>query len=206
MKYFIDTANQEDINKWIKYVDGVTCNPIILNKSDLDAYTFYKNNDGLFDNIFIQINRLDDANELVYKEVDKQKVIFKVPLLRSSGYDGYYLMQRLLQLGCRTCSTIVYDISQFNYACEVGSEYSIVLYAKNDNKKLVEECCELKYKKGFGTKVVAASFRNTQHVFDCINAGADYATVPPKIMSQLFHNEQVIEDYYTFYGLETWQP
>ncbi|MCF8019820.1 MAG: hypothetical protein K9L62_10455 [Vallitaleaceae bacterium] len=201
MKYFIDTASISEIEKWSRFVEGATCNPSLLRKEGMDDYTFYINNVHLFKNIFIQVNSINDVEYLDNKQADFQKLIFKVPLVKTNDYDGYKLLKVLTQNKLRTCSTIVYDISQFDYACEVGSESSIVLYAKNDNSFIVNECCHLKEKKGYETKIVAASFRSAEHVFDCIKAGAEYGTVPPKIMKDLFSNEKAINDYKDFYEL-----
>jgi len=199
MKYFIDTAEQTEINKWANFVDGVTSNPSILSKAKLSAYEFFTNNRSMFDNIFIQITSVDDVKKIVDEDTEyKDQMILKVPLLKTPEFDGYALLKDL-STRWRTAATIVYDINQFNFACEVGADFSIVLYAKNENHNLINECYELQNKKGFKTKTIAASFRTADHVFECIKAGADYATVPPKVMVELFRNPQVLVDYNKFY-------
>lgn len=202
MKYFIDTAEQNEIHKWEKYVDGATSNPSLLAKVDSNNYKFCRENEVLFKNVFIQVNSLEDVQFLFKKGISKKQVIFKVPLVITEKFDGYKLLKQLNENRCRTCATIVYDIGQFDYACEVGAEFSIVLYAKNNNKFIVEDCCDLKQRKGYKTKVIAASFRTAEHVHECIEFGADYATVPPKIMEEVFTNKNSIEDYNKFYGIE----
>lgn len=197
MKYLIDTAEKTDIEKWKKYVDGVTCNPLLLKKSNIDMNQYCVNNISLFDNIFVQINSLDDVFNL--KMFSKEKIIFKVPLLMNNTYNGYYILKQLLQFGYRTCATIVYDISQFDFACKEGSEFSIVLYAKNSDHDIVKKCCKLKELKKYKTKIVAASFRNVEQICDCIKFGVDYSTIPPTILEKLFKNKCAIDDYYKFY-------
>lgn len=200
MKYFIDTADQDEINSFQKFVCGVTSNPSLLMKSGIDTYKFYIENESLFNNIFIQVNSMQDIQYLIDKGVyTRKKIIFKVPLVVTSDFNGYKLLNRINELGNRTCATIVYNIGQFDYACEAGVEYSIVLYAKNDNKTLMKECCDLKQLKGYKTKIIAASFRSPEHVFDCIKCGVEYATVPPSVMKQIISNEKAIVDYNNFY-------
>ena len=195
MKYFIDTSEQSEIDKWKDFVVGVTSNPALLYKVGITTSEFLNNNMSLFKNVFIQINSLQDI--MNYR---KNKTIFKVPLLITPEFNGYALLKQLIKDGRRACATIVYDIGQFNYACEVGSEFSVVLFAKNDNEFIVDECCDLKQRKGYETKVVAASFRSADDVFECINDGADYATIPPKIMEEVFSNKKAVNDYNEFYG------
>lgn len=203
MKYFIDTAAANEIEKWSSFVEGATCNPSLLEKAGIDAYTFYKNNAHMFKNIFVQINSMNQIKTLIENgNISKNQLVFKVPLLITRGFNGFALLKALNKSKLRTCATIVYDVSQFDYACEVGSEFSIVLYAKNDNNFIINECCHLKEKRGYETKVVAASFRSAEHVCECMKAGADYATVPPKILREIFSNSKAIEDYNKFYGLE----
>ena len=52
---------------------------------------------------------------------------------------------------------------------------------------------------GYKTKIIAASFRKPVHLFNCIKAGADYATVPPKIMEDVFYNKKAVADFNKFY-------
>lgn len=198
MKYLIDTADKDEIKKWLGFIEGVTCNPILLNKVGISEKEYCANNIELFDNIFVQVNSLDDVTSL--NMFDRDQLIFKVPLLIDGDYDGYTFLKLLLQLGYRTCSTIVYDIAQFDFACSVGSEFSIVLYAKNLDNNFLIKCCELKEKKKYKTKIVAASFRNVEQVFNCINLGVDYSTIPPNILKKIFRNRYAIGDYYKFYG------
>jgi len=194
MKYLIDTADQGEINKWKSLVCGVTSNPKILSKAGIDYAQFINVNSPLFKDIFVQINSKTSAMNYM-----RDKVIFKVPLAVTSKFNGYELLKEMIKMKHRTCSTIVYDIAQFDYACEVGAEFSIVLYAKNDNKNIVDECCDLKKRRGYETKIIAASFRSVEHVHDCIKSGADYATVPPKILKDVFNNFKAASDYIDFY-------
>jgi len=195
MKYFIDTANQNEIDKWKPFVHGVTSNPSLLEKADIDPEMFYMKNRDDFANIFIQVNSL----EMVKSLPPSNRIIMKVPLLRTDEYDGFDLLMKLKRGGFRTCSTIVYDIAQFDFACQIGADFSIVLYAKNIDRSFIKKCCELKKYKKYKTQIIGASFRNVHQVLHCIYLGVDYATVPPNIMEEVFKNDNAIEDYFKFY-------
>ena len=128
MKYIIDTAFQPDINIWKDHVVGVTSNPILLHNSRITAVNFFINNRHLFNNVFVQVNSQKDIDELLTVDLNRNRIIFKVPLVLKHEFNGYKMLQYLINKGYRTCATIVYDIEQFDYACEIGSEFSIVLY------------------------------------------------------------------------------
>ena len=197
MKYFLDTAMQRDIDKWESFIIGVTSNPILLDRASIDAETFIDKNEIRHENIFVQVTSIEEA--MLLGGNNKDQIIFKVPLLKTEKFNGYRLLKQLINSNFRTCATIVYDVTQFDYACEVGSEFSIVLYAKNENPMIMYQCSELKQKRNYETKIVAASFRSAIHVRECMLAGADYATVPPKVMEELFGNQDAIKDFEIFY-------
>jgi transaldolase len=196
MKYLIDTAEQSEIDKWKNQVDGVTSNPSLLKKASTNTIDFHNKNIENFTDVFIQVQTVEET--ALYSD----ETIFKVPLLITEDFNGFGLLQSLVRMGKRTCATITYDLFQFDYACEVGAEYSIVLCAKNKNSRFLIECVDLKEERKYKTKIIAASFRSLDDVNDAVRFGADYATVPPKYMGGIFSNYEAVEDYNDFYGIE----
>lgn len=201
MKYFLDTADPKEIEKWSNVINGVTSNPSILKKCNMTSKEFFKTNIEIFDDIFVQIQDLDELEELNHgiDNKDFMNIIFKVPLMKTADFDGYQLIRELKAQSFRTCGTITYDIVQFNQACELGCDFCIALFAKNDNQNFLEQCVETKKTQNFHTQIIAASFRNKIHVTKAILCGADYATVPPKIMEEVFRNDSTLKDYKSFY-------
>jgi len=198
MNYFIDTADQDEIEKWKNFVDGATSNPSLLNKSKTNADEFFIKNKHNFNKIFIQVRSLKE----LYHYNTSDKIIFKVPLLITKDFNGFDLIKKIKNMGYKTCATITYDLFQFDYACEVDSDYSIVLCAKNKNKDFLIECVNLKEERKYNTKIIAASFRSIVDIRDAVEFGADYATVPPKYMEGLFFNQDAINDFNDFYGIK----
>ncbi len=198
MKYLIDTAVQSEIEKWKNHMEGVTSNPSLLKKANTSSGDFFIKNKNNFDNIFIQVRSIDEVKEFY----NHDKIIFKVPLLITKDLDGFDLITKLKKAGYRTCATITYDLFQFDYACKIGSDYSIVLCAKNTNKTFLSDCVYLKETMKYKTKIIAASFRSMPDIQEAIYAGADFATIPPKYMEGLFTNQDAITDYNKFYGIE----
>lgn len=193
MKYFLDTADFKEITKWENYIEGVTSNPQILKDVNLTAEEFYSIYKKL-KNVFIQI----DNNSKMNLNYRPSNLIYKVPLVPPT----IDLLKNLTARGERTCGTITYDLIQFNLACDLGCEFCIVLNAKNENTKFLEECVKVRDKYNFETKIIAASFREKTDVINAIRQGADYASVPPKVMDKCFTNEYAMKDYINFYGDE----
>ena len=187
MKYLIDTADRDEIMKWKNYIEGITTNPKILKDFNFTIEDFY-NKFKYFGDIFMQVNNISDTNL-------NGNIIYKVPLVLPT----IELLRFLVLKGKRTCGTITYDLNQFNLACELGCEFCIVLNAKNENTKFLEECVKIRDKYNFKTKIIAASFREKKDVIHAIRQGADYATVTPEVMEKCFINEYAMKDYNDFY-------
>lgn len=189
MKYLIDSSDIKEIEKWKNYIEGVTTNPHILKNFNFTIEEFY-NKFRSFGDIFMQVNNISDINLNLFN------IIYKVPLVLPT----IELLRSLVLKGKRTCGTITYDLIQFNLACELGCEFCIVLNAKNECTKFLEDCVAIRDKYNFKTKIIAASFREKKDVVHAIRQGADYATVTPAVMEKCFINEYAMKDYNNFYG------
>jgi len=195
MKYFLDTADQDEIDKWKNHIVGVTSNPILLDRANRSEVDFYDTNEDLFENVFIQIRNINN-----HVRSNSGNIVYKIPMIRTNGFDGYHMLRTLTRAGIRTCATIVYTFQQFDYACNLGAEFSIVLHHKNENYGFVYRCVDLKERMGYETKIIAASFRRPEQVNECIHTGVDFCTVPALLMEDLFAHDKTLEDYNQFYG------
>lgn len=193
MKFFLDTANINEVEKWESFIQGVTSNPLILSNENMSMEDFYLEFKNKFRNIFIQIHSFEDTKKLP-NGMATAKIIFKVPLVG----DGFDIIKKLNSSGYRTCGTTTYDIIQFTAACEIGCEYCIVLCAKNSDRNFLEKCITVKKNYKYKTKIIAASFREKNDVEDAILCGADYLSIPPKVMEKCFYNPYAITDYNTY--------
>lgn len=185
MNLFLDSADPKEIEKWKDHVDGVTTNPILLKRSELTPKQFYDGNRNNFNNIFIQVHKEED---LLFHD---KGVIYKIPLT----LDNIILFKFIKDTRqSRTCATTVYDPFQFNLACQLGCDFSIVLCHKNKDKSFLRKCVRIKKEYNYSTKIIAASFRSKEEVEVAILTGADYATVPPKVLEECFENECTVRD------------
>lgn len=196
MKYFLDTANIEEIVKWNCFIEGITTNPSILQKQEITADDLLRKTQPIlgYKNVFIQLKNEEEYKRITDNSPFNPNIVFKVPLIR----ENYGLIKNIGNY--KVCGTITYDIIQFNQACELGCNYCIVLVHKNwRNKHFLDECVSIKEKFGFRTNIIAASFRSRQEVKSAIMSGANYAAVTPTIMEQCFQNTSTKQDYREFY-------
>lgn len=196
MKYFLDTANIEEIKKWKCFIEGVTTNPAILKKANTTVDQILSLTKPIlgYKNVFIQLKDQEEFKRMTENAPFNPNIIFKVPLRR----ENYGMIKDMGNY--KVCGTITYDIIQFNQACELGCNYCIVLCHKNyRNRHFLDECISIKEKFGFRTDIIAASFRSRQEIKYAIMSGANYAAVSPKIMQQCFQNASTERDYEEFY-------
>lgn len=201
MKYFLDTADHYEYERWKNYICGVTTNPKLIEEcfeisstyTDLVRITV-KKFPTLYDHvgytspfpIFVQIH-----NEKEYEELKDLTVFFKVPLIFP---EGYALLRHIVNKA-NTCATMVYDLVQLNFAMDIGCSHSIVLVAKNDNPNFLEEAVALKENHGYRTSLIAASFRIKNDIIRAIKSGVDFVSVPPALMEEIFINEKTERDW-----------
>lgn len=196
MKYFLDTANIQEIKKWINIIEGVTTNPFHLKKENLTASEFYKQTYSLLKNkkIFFQVSSIEDINK-IKKDVplfSKNNIIYKIPM-HKKYFDLIYTLKNTCKKNL-VASTTIYDITQINQAIEFGCDYTMVYYHKNNNKELLQQAYDLKNKTNSNIQLVGASFRSKEEVDQSIFNGMDYATVRPETLESIFYNDQLEEE------------
>jgi len=189
MKYFIDTADILEINKWESLVDGVTTNPSILKKSDINDFDDFYSKVKHFDKVFCQICSIEEYEKLQCKE----NIIVKIPLVK----ECYHLFKKIEH--SPTCGTITYDLFQFQKACDLGAAYCIALHSKNDDIKFVEKCMDIISNFNYQTEIVGASFREARDVLELMLMGVHYVTLPPAVLEKIFTNELAERDFKKFY-------
>lgn len=209
MKYLIDTADVNEIRKWKYYVEGVTTNPILLNKINIKS--FLEEMDGIKENfnVFIQVHTLKEYDDLVLIKRTlhlKNNIIAKIPLMYSQGYELLKKIKEIYKYNSQMLipitGTITYDLIQLHQAFELGCDYCIVLIHKNENPLFLEEALKLrKTNSNYNrTKLIGASFRTKDEISRALLSGIQYATLSPKTFKLIFNNEQTNKDWREIYG------
>lgn len=196
MKFFLDTANLEEVKTAFSWgvIDGVTTNPTLVSKEGkIDFHTRVRE--------IAEVVNGPVSAEAVSLEKDKliteakviarihPQVVVKVPLCP----DGLGAVKELSALGIRTNVTLVFSANQAVLAAAAGATYVSPFVGRlddigEDGVKLIYDVVEIFDLYDIETKVIAASLRHPAHVLECAKAGADYATVPFKVLKMLFNH------------------
>ena len=194
MKFFLDTANLEDIktaHSW-GVIAGVTTNPTLVSKEgDIDFHTRVReiaetvNGPVSAEAVSLEKSRLIEEAKVL--AAIHPQVVVKVPLCP----DGLGAVKELTAMGIKTNVTLVFSANQAVLAAAAGATYVSPFVGRlddigEDGMKLIYDVVEIFDLYGIETKVIAASLRHPAHVLECAKAGAVYATVPFKVLKMLF--------------------
>ncbi|MCR9182745.1 MAG: fructose-6-phosphate aldolase [Flavobacteriaceae bacterium] len=189
MKFFIDTANLEQIKEAqdLGILDGVTTNPSLMAKEGITGR----------DNIlkhYVAICNIVDGDvsaeviatdyEGMVREGEElaglhEQIVVKVPMIK----DGIKAIKYFTDQGIRTNCTLVFSSGQALLAAKAGATYVSPFIGRlddisTDGLNLIAEIRMIYDNYGFDTEILAASVRHTMHVIDCAKLGADVMTGP----------------------------
>lgn len=192
MKFFIDTANIEEITKAneLGMVDGVTTNPSLVAKEGREFKGLLKEICDLVDGpVSAEVVSVDtdgmvrEARELAGMA---DNIVVKIPLIE----EGLKAVKILAQEGIKTNVTLCFSPVQALMAAKAGAAYISPFVGRLDDishrgMELAEQIITIYENYGFETEVIVASVRNPIHVLDAALMGADIATIPFKVIRQL---------------------
>jgi transaldolase len=192
MKFFIDTANIDEIKKGLELgmVDGVTTNPSLISKEQRP-----------FTDILADICNLVDgpiSAEVISLEADgmveearelakiNDNIVIKVPMIE----EGLKAVKRLTEENIKTNVTLIFSASQALLAAKAGATYVSPFVGRLDDisingMDLIGDIMTILRNYGYATEVIVASVRSPMHVVDSALMGADIATIPYKVIAQL---------------------
>ena len=197
MRFFIDTANVEDIRKPtdMGVICGVTTNPSLIAKEGRDFNEVIKEITSIVDGpISGEVKATTtDAEGMIAEGREIAKIhpnmVVKIPMTA----EGLKAVKVLSAEGVKTNVTLIFTANQALLAARAGASYVSPFLGRLDDisvvgAELVEEIVEMFAVSGIETQVIAASIRNPIHVTECALAGADIATVPYKVIEQMTHH------------------
>lgn len=192
MRFFIDTANVEEIKKANRmgFIAGVTTNPSLVAKEGRD-----------FNEVIQEITSIVDgpiSGEVVSLEADEMieegrviakihpNMVVKIPM---TG-EGLAAVKVLTEEGIKTNVTLVFSATQALLAARAGATYVSPFLGRlddigDDGLGLIRDIAEIFEIHGIPTEIISASVRHPIHVIECAKAGADIATVPYKVFEQM---------------------
>lgn len=192
MKFFIDTANLDEIREAneMGVLDGVTTNPTHISKEE-----------GAFEQIILEICELVDGpvsaevvstewrlmlQEARHLSSIHDNVVVKVPIT----LDGLKAIKACSDEAIRTNVTLCFSANQALLAAKAGASYISPFLGRLDDighvgMELIKTIRQIYDNYGFRTEVLAASLRHPLHVIDAARAGADVSTLPPDVLKKL---------------------
>lgn len=194
MKFFIDTANVEDIKRAndMGVICGVTTNPSLIAKEGRDFKEVIKEITSIVDGpISGEVKATTVDAEGMIREGREiaaihPNMVVKIPMT----VEGLKAVKVLSAEGIKTNVTLIFTANQALLAAEAGATYVSPFLGRLDDInqpgiELVRTIADIFAVYGYETEIIAASVRNPIHVTDCALAGADIATVPYKVIEQM---------------------
>lgn len=194
MKFFIDTANVEDIRKAndMGVICGVTTNPSLIAKEGRDFNEVIKEITTIVDGPIsgeVKATTVDAEGMIAEgREIAKihPNMVVKIPMT----VEGLKATKVLSSEGILVNVTLIFSANQAILAANVGAAYVSPFLGRLDDINtpgidLIRNISEIFDIYGYDTEIIAASVRNPIHVTDCALAGADIATVPYKVIEQM---------------------
>ncbi|TAN39866.1 MAG: fructose-6-phosphate aldolase [Nitrospirae bacterium] len=192
MKFFIDTANIDEIRKaWeLGVIDGVTTNPSLLAKEGKNPVETFRQIcsivNGPVSAEVIGVVAADMVREAQTLAKIHKNIVVKIPMIE----EGLKAVKKLSGLGIRTNVTLIFSSAQALLAAKAGATYVSPFVGRLDDighngMELVSEIITIYENYMFDTEVIVASIRNPLHVIDAARMGADIATIPYSVIAQL---------------------
>lgn len=216
MKFFLDTANVDEIRKTndMGIICGVTTNPSLIAKEGR-----------VFSEVVVEIASIINgpisgevlptsvtADEMIIEAKQIAKIhpnmVIKIPMTEQ----GLIACRKLTQLGIKVNMTLIFSANQALLAARAGAAYVSPFIGRlddisQDGMDLIRDIAKIFKQYDIKSEIIAASIRNPLHVTECALAGADIATVPYKVIQQMIKHpltdigiEKFRKDYEKVFG------
>lgn len=196
MKLFLDTGDVREVAQAAEWgiLDGVTTNPSLIAKSGHGFRETVMEICTLLPEGSISAEVVATNYDAILREAQEiaswhPNIVVKIPLIK----DGIRAVKTLSEQGIRVNVTLVFSVPQALLAAKAGATYisnfvGRVDDAGGDGMAAVEETVKMVERYGFSSRVLVASVRHPMHVVRAIQVGAHIATMPFKVLEQLYHH------------------
>lgn len=210
MKFFIDTADVKEIRELAAtgLIDGVTTNPTLVARSGGNFLEVIKEiSTFIAGPISAEVAALDA--EIMINEGRKlakiaSNVVVKVPLTM----DGLKACKALRRDGIGVNVTLCFSAGQALLAAKAGASFISPFIGRlddigQDGLDLIGQIAEIYSNYDFETEILAASIRSPLHIVEAARLGAHVATIPPKVLKDLYNHPLTDKGIQTF--VEDWE-
>lgn len=189
MKFFIDTANLEQIKEAqaLGVLDGVTTNPSLMAKEGITGAAHILNHYKTICSLVegdVSAEVIATDYEGMVKEGEElaqlhPQIVVKLPMTK----EGVKACRYFSSKGIKTNVTLVFSVGQALLAAKAGATYVSPFIGRlddisTDGLELIQEIRQIYDNYGFTTEILAASVRHTMHIVNCAKIGADVMTGP----------------------------
>lgn len=217
MKFFIDTANLDEIREAeaMGIISGVTTNPSLIAKEGRDYEETLREIAQIVDGPIsgeVKASTTLARDMVMEGRVISQihpNMVVKIPMTQ----EGLKAVKILASEGIKTNVTLVFSVTQAILAARAGATYVSPFLGRlddisTDGTRLIKEVMEIfRLYPDITTKVICASIRHPMHVVECAKTGADIATVPYKVLMQMVQHpltrtgiEKFCQDFEAVFG------
>ncbi|MFX0032336.1 MAG: fructose-6-phosphate aldolase [Candidatus Hodarchaeota archaeon] len=210
MKFFIDTANLEQIQEMqdLGIIDGVTTNPTLLSKEGAEPMEQLKKICKIVDGpVSAEVVGLK-TEEMIREARELAKIapniVIKIPMTK----DGIKAVKILESEGIRTNVTLVFSQNQVLIAAKAGASYISPFIGRlmddgQDEIDMLWESIQIIQAYDFQSEIIVASVRNSRHVIEAAKMGAHIATIPFSVLEKMFKHPRTDEGLDSF--LKDWE-
>jgi transaldolase len=196
MKFFLDTANLNEIREaaLFGFADGVTTNPTLISKEgDVD---FKKHIAAICEIVQGPVSAevtSQDKDGMIREGLEYSKIAPNVVVKCPSTREGLKATRHLSDEGIRVNVTLCFSAAQAILAAKAGASFISPFLGRLDDigengLVLLQDIIEIYHNYSWKTEVLAASLRHPIHVIEAARLGADIATMPFKVIDQLFNH------------------
>ncbi|MCS7280870.1 MAG: fructose-6-phosphate aldolase [Desulfobacterota bacterium] len=192
MKFFIDTANVDEIKKGIEMglVDGVTTNPTLIAKEKKEPFALIREILSIVDGP-VSLEVISENSQGMCEEAERlasfgPNVVIKIPMTE----EGVKAVKYLSKKGIKTNVTLIFHPTQALIAAKAGATYVSPFIGRLDDistrgMNIVRDIKKIFANYNFQTEIIVASVRNPIHVLEAALIGADIATIPYSVLREL---------------------
>ncbi|MBB2479125.1 fructose-6-phosphate aldolase [Bacillus sp. APMAM] len=195
MKFFIDTANMKEIEMAYELgiIAGVTTNPSLVAKENVSFEDRLKEITALVSgSVSAEVIALD-AEGMIKEGRELAKIAPNITIKVPMTPEGLKAVHTFSKEGIKTNVTLIFSANQALMAARAGASYVSPFLGRLDDigqsgVELVGAIAEIFAIHDINTEIIAASIRHPQHITEAALAGAHIATVPYKVIMQMFHH------------------
>jgi len=211
MQIFVDSANQEEIRKWLRQgvVDGATTNPSIMFKDGVyDLEDGARELSALLGDLPLSVEvtsndpreMLEQARELASWGAN---IVVKIPVINEWGASCLGVIHGLVQEDIKVNATAILSFNQAILAAKAGATYVSIFAGRiadegGDPATVIQHVRQWLDRWGYESRIIAGSIRSVMDIQVAAVAGADIITIPPRFLAKMIDHRYTRETVHQF--------